>query len=147
MHECSVCFFLILAVVIIELRLDLSSSQGELAKACVAERIPFAGLTLSEPHSTKLEVMLTEFVLSLMQSEGSTYYRADSSAMASEVSKKRKHTGEEGQEDTGPKPKAKSKAKAKAKGTPTESQSKDTAAETEENQEPEVGEGTTCHGR
>ena len=98
------------------LRLDLSCSQGELAKACVAERIPFAGLTLSETHSTKLEVILTEFVLTLMQTEGSTYYRAGASAKASEGTKKRKLEEEGEDEDCGPKPK--SKAKAKAKGQP-----------------------------
>lgn len=99
------------------LRLDCSSSQGELAKACLAERIPFAGLTLSEAHSTKLEVILTNFVLSLMQSEGSTYYRPDASAMAAEASRKRKHAGDE-EDTTDPKPKGKAKAKGKPKATP-----------------------------
>ena len=97
----------------------------------MAERIPFAGLTLTEAHPTKLELILTEFVLSLMKSEGSTYYRANASALEPEASKKRKHTGEDGQEDTGSKPKGKAKAKGQPKATPKANQSKDTDATAE----------------
>ena len=138
-------FFLILAVVIIELRLDLSSSQGELAKACVAERIPFAGLTLSEPHSNKLEVMLTEFVLSLMQSEGSTYYRADASDMASEVSKKRKHT-EEGQ-DKVQSPKPSPRPRQSRKLHPQQASPRTRQQRRRKTKSPRSARGTTCHGR
>ena len=75
-------------------------------------RIPYAGLTLTEAHSTKMELLLTEFVLSQMQMEGSTYYRADALSATSAANA----------EESGPEAKAKAKPKPKStpkvKGTP-----------------------------
>ena len=87
--------------------LDLASGQGELAQACVAERVPYHGFTLSECHSGKLEMILTNFVVTQMQTEGSTFYRSDA-VVTTDSSNKR--AGEESQEE---RPKAKAKAKWK----------------------------------
>lgn len=59
------------------LRIDLSVGQAGLAKACVLERIPYWGLALSERHCRKVEVVLTDFVLSEMRREGSSHYRPE----------------------------------------------------------------------
>lgn len=104
------------------MRLDLASGQGELAKACLAERVPYMGLTLSESHSTQLELILTNFAVTLMQTEGSTYYRAAA---------KRKSEGE-GNEDEPPKAKAKAKGKAKGKPKAKPTPEAETDAQAEE---------------
>jgi hypothetical protein len=57
--------------------LDLSVDQASLAKACVLERTPYWGLALSERHAWKVEVVLTDFVLSEMKKEGSSHYRPE----------------------------------------------------------------------
>lgn len=80
----------------------------------MAERVPFVGLTLSESHSAKLEMILTNFVLTQMQTEGSTFYRADAAAGPAAGTKRKAETeteGSQGQE----RPKAKAKGKGKAK--------------------------------
>ena len=120
--------------------MDLSSSQGELAKACLLARVPYAGLTLSECHSTQLEVLLTQYVLSQMRTEGSTYYRADASAIGAsgQGGQKRKNGEQEGEDQTETKPK-KAKAKSKPKATPKASQTKDPDPETVEETEDAAG--------
>ena len=51
-------------------RIDLSVGQASLAKASVLERTPYWGLALSERHARKVEVVLTDFVLSEMKKRG-----------------------------------------------------------------------------
>ena len=58
-------------------RIDLSVGQASLAKASVLERTPYWGLALSERHARKVEVVLTDFVLSEMKKEGSSHYRPE----------------------------------------------------------------------
>ena len=57
--------------------LDLSVGQGCSARACLLERVPFVGFTLSEQHSKRLEVQLTDFIVAEMKREGSTHYRPE----------------------------------------------------------------------
>ena len=52
------------------MRIDLSVGQAGLAQACLKERITYWGLALSERHCRKVEVVLTDFVLSEMRREG-----------------------------------------------------------------------------
>ena len=107
--------FLIIAA---HFRLDLSTCQGELAKACVAERISYLGLTLSDAHSSQVEMLLTNFVVSQMQTPGSTYYRSEAVDQGNQPhdqaakggKRKNKNTEEE-------RPKAKAKAKNKKEQT------------------------------
>ena len=121
--------------------MDLSSSQGELAKACLLARVPYAGLTLSECHSTQLEVLLTQYVLSQMRTEGSTYYRADASAIGAsgQGGQKRKNGEQEGEDQTTETKPKKAKAKSKPKATPKASQTKDPDPETVEETEDAAG--------
>ena len=51
----------------------------------MAERVPYHGLTLSECHSGKLEMILTNFVVTQMQTEGSTFYRAEAVTAVGQV--------------------------------------------------------------
>lgn len=55
----------------------MAAGQGETAKACLQDRLPFCGLVLSEAHARKLEIMLTEYVLEQFKTESSTHYRPD----------------------------------------------------------------------
>ena len=112
--------FLIIAA---HFRLDLSTCQGELAKACVAERISYLGLTLSDAHSSQVEMLLTNFVVSQMQTPGSTYYRSEAVDQGNQPhdqaakggKRKNKNTEEE-------RPKAKAKAKNKKEQTKDDDQ-------------------------
>lgn len=113
------------------LRLDLSSAQGELAKACLAERVPYLGVTLSENHSTHLEMILTNYAVTLMQTEGSSFYRADAAGSETAGSNKRKGSGPGEGEPPKAKAKAKNKAKSKAKATQEEPAPEDDEANPE----------------
>ena len=62
----------------------------------MAERVSYLGLTLSDSHSTQVEMILTNFVVTLMQTEGSTFYRSDTVAQGKQqeqvtTGSKRKH--------------------------------------------------------
>jgi hypothetical protein len=49
------------------LRLDLAAGQGCAAKAALLERVPYYGFVLSDQHCKKLQLLLTEFLLSQMK--------------------------------------------------------------------------------
>lgn len=84
----------------------MSCGQGTSARACLTERLPFLGFTLSEAHAKKLELQLTDFIVSEMKREGSTHYRPEAVQQV--------ELGEATEEET-PTVKAKGKAKGKAK--------------------------------
>ena len=96
--------------------LDLAAGQGNFAKAALLERIPYYAFTLTESHSKKLEVILTQFLVDEMKKEGSTHFRPEAlqepQVDSAQDLKKRPKGGEEGSEVQ---PKKKPKAKAKAK--------------------------------
>lgn len=113
---------------VVKMRCDLAAAQGELAKACLSERVPFYGFTLSEAHSRHLEILLTDYVLEQMSTEGSTFYRSEVASKADD----RKRTAEE---DKKPVPKKKAKAKSKNNKPETDAVGEnqdDNAAEGEE---------------
>ncbi len=90
--------------------LDLSVGQGCSARAALLERVPFVGFALTEQHSKRLEVQLTDFVVAEMKREGSTHYRPEAC-----------NSGEvDGNSEEGPQPKPKPAAKnnSKNKGKP-----------------------------
>ena len=89
----------------------------------MAERISYLGLTLSDPHSSQVEMLLTNFVVSQMQTPGSTYYRSEAVDQGNQQEqaakggkRKNKNTEEE-------RPKAKAKAKNKKEQTKDDDQS------------------------
>ena len=83
----------------------------------MAERVPYHGLTLSECHSGKLEMILTNFVVTQMQTEGSTFYRAEAvTAVGTSGSDSNKRSSDDCGQDQ--RPKAKAKVKNTAKGKP-----------------------------
>ena len=96
--------------------------SGRASESLSGRERPYMGLTLSESHSTQLELILTNFAVTLMQTEGSTYYRAAA---------KRKSEGE-GNEDEPPKAKAKAKGKAKGKPKAKPTPEAETDAQAEE---------------
>ena len=92
------------------MRLDLSAGQGAAARAALLERVPYFALTHSEVHSKKLEVQLTDFIVSEMKKEGSTHYRPEACQEPAEA----------GQESLAvPKGKAKNKRPSTESGTPS----------------------------
>ena len=83
----------------------------------MAERVSYLGLTLSDSHSTQVEMILTNFVVTLMQTEGSTFYRSDTVAQGKQqeqVTKGSKRKNENSKEE---RPKAKAKGKSRPKTT------------------------------
>lgn len=58
--------------------IDLACGQAESAKACLLERKAFVGVTLSEAHSKRIEILLTNYLTDEFQREGSTFYRPES---------------------------------------------------------------------
>lgn len=83
-----------------------------MAKACVSERISYLGLTLSDAHSSQLEMILTNFVVTQMQTEGSTYYRSEAAAQGNQqVGPKGPKRKNESTKEERPKAKAKGKNK------------------------------------
>ena len=89
----------------------------------MAERISYLGLTLSDAHSSQVEMLLTNFVVSQMQTPGSTYYRSEAVDQGNQQQdqaakggkRKNKNTEEE-------RPKAKAKAKNKKEQTKDDDQ-------------------------
>ena len=57
--------------------LDLAAGAGNFAKAALLERVPYYAFTLTECHSKKLEVILTQFLVDEMRREGSTHFRPE----------------------------------------------------------------------
>ena len=56
----------------------MAGGQAESAKACLLERKAFVGVTLSEAHSKRIEILLTNYLTDEFQREGSTFYRPES---------------------------------------------------------------------
>ena len=108
-------------------RVDLSSGQGTAARACLLERVPYFGVCLSESHCKKLEVQLTDFVVTEMKKEGSTHYRPEAC----------QDPGIEESSEAEPKAKAKGKAKPKPKAGQADAQGKKNKKTDEE----DAGEG------
>ena len=89
----------------------------------MAERISYLGLTLSDAHSSQVEMLLTNFVVSQMQTPGSTYYRSEAVDQGNQQEQaakggKRKNKNTDGEE----RPKAKAKAKNKKEQTKDDDQ-------------------------
>ena len=117
--------------------LDLAAGAGNFAKAALLERVPYYAFTLTECHSKKLEVILTQFLVDEMRKEGSTHFRPEAvqdqeRQEADSVPKKRTKGGkkDEGSEVV-PKKKAKAKAKNK-KDDDDEEKKEEQGAEEEE---------------
>lgn len=78
----------------------------------MSERISYLGLTLSDAHSSQLEMILTNFVVTQMQTEGSTYYRSEAAAQGNQkVGPKGPKRKNESTKEERPKAKAKGKNK------------------------------------
>ena len=56
---------------------DLSPGQGEFLKACLSARTKCFALCGTEAHSKHLELLLTDWVLSELSREGSTFFRPE----------------------------------------------------------------------
>lgn len=56
---------------------DLSPAQGEFLKACLAARTKCFALCGTESHAKHLELLLTDWVLSELSREGSTFFRPE----------------------------------------------------------------------
>ena len=114
--------------------LDLAAGQGNFAKAALLERIPYFAFTLTEAHSKKLEVILTQFLVDEMKREGSSHFRPEAlqepgTGEADSAEKKRKSEEQE------VRPKRKAKAKAKSKKEDDELEKiEETGADEEEEQ-------------
>ena len=118
--------------------LDLAAGAGNFAKAALLERVPYYAFTLTECHSKKLEVILTQFLVDEMRKEGSTHFRPEAvqdqeRQEADSVPKKRTKGGkkDEGSEVV-PKKKAKAKAKNKKDDDDDEEKKEEQGAEEEE---------------
>jgi hypothetical protein len=81
--------------------MDLSAGSGEVAKACLENRIPYHGLCLTDVHESKLADHLTEFLYNCMIEEGHHFYTAGAAAQA------------KGDKEADAKAKAKAKPQAK----------------------------------
>ena len=102
----------------------------------MAERVSYLGLTLSDSHSTQVEMILTNFVVTLMQTEGSTFYRSDTVAQGKQqeqVTKGSKRKNENSKEE---RPKAKGK---KNKEEQTKDDDKATAPDAGDDDDAEDG--------
>ena len=84
---------------------DVSPGQGEFLKGCLALRTKAVAIAGTDAHCSHLELLLTDYILSELSREGSTFYRPEAVP---------KEEGEEATEATEATPKAKGKAKAKA---------------------------------
>ena len=77
---------------------DVSPGQGEFLKGCLASRTKAVAVCGTELHGTRLELLLTDYILGELSREGSTFYRPE---LKDET-------------EAGPKKKPKSEAKPKA---------------------------------
>ena len=59
---------------------DLSPGQGEFLKACLAARTKCLAVVHTESHAKHLELLCTDFVLSELSREGSTFFRPEAAA-------------------------------------------------------------------
>lgn len=59
---------------------DLSPAQGEFLKACLAARTKCLAVVHTESHAKHLELLCTDFVLSELSREGSTFFRPEAAA-------------------------------------------------------------------
>ena len=84
------------------LRLDLAAGQGCAAKAALLERVPYYGFVLSDQHCKKLELLLTEFVLSQMKIEGTSHYRPEAVQEAAEDGADTSNTAGQSQKNKNP---------------------------------------------
>ena len=135
------------------LRIDLAAGQGETAKACLQDRLPFCGLVLSEAHARKLEIMLTEYVLEQFKTESSTHYRPDCVEHAAQdeeqPQQKKQKKEKEKKEKEGDKEKKKDKKAVKeeeeppADGEPKQKKQKKTKKTKEEDEEGGGSEGSS----
>ena len=100
--------------------LDLAAGAGNFAKAALLERVPYNAFTLTECHSKRLEVVLTQFLVDEMRKEeGSTHFRPkavqDQERQETDSVQDRKKRTKGGKKDEGSEVVPKKKAKAKAK--------------------------------
>lgn len=54
--------------------LDLTAGHGEVAKACLINRIPYLGICMTEQHQISLKTRLTNWLKQQMVSETSKFY-------------------------------------------------------------------------
>eukprot|EP00435_Cladocopium_sp_Y103_P040722 s2841_g11.t1 len=102
---------------------DLSCGQGFAARACLLERLPYFGFVLSEAHGKKIEMQLTDFVLTEMRNEGSSHYRPEACQEPS---------AETGSESAQPK---KQKSETAPKGEPKPKKPRKTSKKEDETEE------------
>eukprot|EP00435_Cladocopium_sp_Y103_P050067 s89_g15.t1 len=102
--------------------IDLAAGQGTACKACLAERLPYFGLTLTETHSKKLELQLTDFVVAEMKREGSTFFRPEACQNPAEEEEKKPPPKSKGSKRT--------KADESANPNPPKKNKKEEAGET-----------------
>lgn len=130
----------------------MAAGQGETAKACLQDRLPFCGLVLSEAHARKLEIMLTEYVLEQFKTESSTHYRPDCvehAAQDEEQPQQKKQKKEKEKEKEGDKEKKKGKKVVKeeeeppADGEPKHKKEKKVKKTKEEDEEGVGSEGSS----
>eukprot|EP00438_Fugacium_kawagutii_P016988 Skav202424 [mRNA] locus=scaffold1370:406032:406643:- [translate_table: standard] len=85
--------------------LDLAVGQGNFARACLLERVPYYAFSLTELHAKKVEMNLTQWMLSELKKEGGTHYRPEAVEDAEEAETEKKPAV--------PKPKTERKKRAK----------------------------------
>ncbi len=87
---------------------DLSPGQGEFLKACLAARTKSLAVVHTESHAKHLELLCTDFVLSELSREGSTFFRPETAAKdeeeESEAEKSKKTKKEKKAKDSDKKP-------------------------------------------
>ena len=122
-------------------RIDLSAGQGDSAKACLEARVPFCGLVLSENHAARLEVSLTDHVLKLMRTEGSSHFRPDAVSDVGEGPEKppKKRSTPGGGQPKPTKPPKQAKHNEEAGEGPKPKPPKKTKKEKKDDEEPEEG--------
>ena len=76
--------------------LDVSPGQGEFLKASLASRTKAIAICGTEVHGSRLELLLTEYILSELSREGSTFYRPESVAKDEDETKKENKIDEAG---------------------------------------------------
>eukprot|EP00435_Cladocopium_sp_Y103_P027001 s4446_g6.t1 len=112
--------------------LDLAAGQGNAAKGCLMERLPYVGFVLSEAHARKLEVLLTDFIVQQMKVEGSAHYRPEACA---QPGAEEQGTNEE------PKPKGKKNKNSGSDAEPKPKKTRKGAAKNADEGEGEMKEG------
>ena len=109
--------------------LDVSPGQGEFLKASLASRTKAIAICGTEVHGSRLELLLTEYILSELSREGSTFYRPESVAKDEDETKKENKIDEAG---------SKKRTKNAAKPNPVEKKRRKNEENLEETKDEET---------